>query len=866
MRKAFCKVLISILLLTLTTELLVSQNINYTKECAEARATIDESISLINVNKIDEALLLLIEVTNSGIQDSCPLLLLESYQLIAELFYSQYDIENSLNNYLNAISIAEKVNSDSLSVRLYREVGEIFYQEGVYKKAVEYYNLAFKLIEKSDSYNQQIYFLENIGLSYLAYNDYDGATWAFTKILSIYNSQTINNKSAKIRATFQLSDIYRTKADWKQTTYYNELLLKEMEVLDDTLGIILSLNNIAYSQISDKQFKLAESNLTRAIDLSQFFIVPSNVMAGIYTNLGICYQNQGIYTKAINNLNNAISFINKEDNPDQLANTYNTMAWIYYQRGDMYNATQQSRISIEWAIVSNNKQLLAECYKTYSMLLREGNDHIAALDYFEKYSAIQDSIELNKRVNEQRNEELLSRLERAEKEQKLYIADKEMQELMLKQLRLESERQQQEIQILRQDREMEQLENDKAIQSLQLAKQEQEAALQKSTIKNLEQQNAIKEYQIKQKEAEEQQRQKEIALLQSEKERQQLQIEKETEARKRAIWMLILSSLILIIVIYGLIITRKKNTLLAEQKLLIEHKNQTLEKANADIIEKNYQLSEQSEEIRAQNEEITTQKELIEDKNKSITDSIQYASLIQNAVLPTEEILSETFSDYFVLYKPRDIVSGDFWWYHRSSDRTIIAVADCTGHGVPGAFLSMLGTALLNEIANQNERISANELLNLLKEKMIEALVHNRKGDPRKDGMDIALCIFAKGSNIVEIAGANNPVYVLRDGTIEIIKGDKVPIGLHHVKTLPFTLKIFEYKPNDVFYLFSDGYPDQFGGEEGRKLMYKQFRELILSSANLPLNEQGEFLDESFKKWQGYNEQVDDVLVVGLKV
>ena len=829
--------------------------------CIEAEILIQNAKELFLRGEYERTIIELLEVINLGVQDSCPRLLIEAYSIQAQSFEKQLDIENTLIGYLNAISIAEKYGYNTTSIELYRTVGDIFFQRKVFPKAADYYSQALELIDDNDT-EQRLFYLENFSLSSLGYYNYEEAAKALQHILEISEPKPF--LPIRSRAYFQLSEIYRKQKMWTKAIEYCNLLTQYMQEVKDTLGLVIALNNLSYNQISNKEFSNAETAINRALDLSKKISLPTTLVAGLYTNLGICYQNQGNYPRALNNLNNAKAFVDPVLSPNEMANIYNTMAWVYYRRSDLYNASQHSRQSIEWALKSDDAVILAECYRTYSILLREGNDHIGAFDYFEKYSSIRDSIDIANRVSEQSKEELLARLEKTEKEQRLYIADKEMQSLMLKQLRLEAERQRQELELLKKERDLEQLERHRAYQNLQLVKREQEAALQQSTIRNLEQENAIKELQIKQKEAEELQREKEIALLQSEKEKQQLQIEKETETRKRAIWMLVLSFLILVVVIAGLITTRKKNTLLAHQKNVIEEKNENLEQANKDIIDKNVQLSELAEEIRTQNEEITTQKELIEEKNKNITDSIQYASLIQTAVLPTPDILSESFNDYFILFKPRDIVSGDFWWYHKNSQRVILAVADCTGHGVPGAILSMLGTALLNEIASQNHNIKANLLLNQLKTKIIEALVHNDKSNPRRDGMDIAVCIFNPNSNEVEIAGANNPVYVLRNGSIEIIKGDKAPIGVHQGKTDSFSLKTFERKAGDRFYLFSDGFPDQFGGEKGRKLMYKHFRELLIESGNLPMKDQCEFLNYSFTKWQGYNDQVDDVLVIGV--
>jgi serine phosphatase RsbU (regulator of sigma subunit) len=831
--------------------------------CNSAQIQLENAKISLSKQDNEKAIYTVFEIVNMGIQDLCPDILIESYSVQAQAFTNHNDIENSLVSYLNAIAVAEKNKSYSTLSNLYRMVGEIFYSKEVFPKAAEYFTLAYQNLSESTNYAEKLYLLESTGLAYFNYNNVDDAVKVYERLLG-YIPHT-SSSSVATRSFFQLSVIYRNKRDWGSAIHYSKRLLENMRYLSDTLGIILSMNNIGYYQVQNRDYADAETTLLKAIDHCRAFPASPLVISGLYTNLAICYQNQGIYSKAISNLNNAKEFINQPTYALELAELYNTMAWVYYRKGDTYNASRHSKISIEWASKANNSAMLAESYRTYSMLLKQSNDHIGALAYFEKYSIIRDSLEIENRISEQTREDLYARLEKAEKEQRLFIADKEMQALMLKQLRLESEGRRQEIELLLRQTEVERLEKDRAFQALELSKRQNESALQLSTIRNLEQANAIKEFQIKQKEAEELQRVKEIALLQSETEKQQLQIEKETETRKRAIWMLILSFLSLVIVIVGLVVTRKKNALLAEQKLVIEQKNINLEQANIDITEKNIQLSELAEEVRTQNEEITAQKEMIEETNKNITDSILYASLIQTAVLPQDIDLAESFSDYFVLFKPRDIVSGDFWWLNNQKERTILAVADCTGHGVPGAFLSMLGTTLLDEIANYSPNISANKLLDELKVKMVEVLVHGKTNDPRRDGMDIAVCIFNKKTLQVDFAGANNPLYIVSNGEIEVIKPDKAPIGLSPVNK-DFTLKTYNAKPGDRFFLFSDGYPDQFGGENGRKLMYKTFRELLVKSSHLPMCEQKEFLDTTFNEWKGYLDQVDDVLVVGVSV
>jgi serine phosphatase RsbU (regulator of sigma subunit) len=254
----------------------------------------------------------------------------------------------------------------------------------------------------------------------------------------------------------------------------------------------------------------------------------------------------------------------------------------------------------------------------------------------------------------------------------------------------------------------------------------------------------------------------------------------------------------------------------------------------------------------------------LEEKNKEITDSIHYASSIQSALLPELQTLNEFFSDAFILFKPRDIVSGDFYWIQPLENKILITAADCTGHGVPGAFMSVLGISLLDDIVNKNGIVQPAEILSELRAKIIHALNQHKEKD-KKDGMDMALCLFDFDKQKGYYAGAYNALYIIRNNELEQIKADRMPIGLH-IKNEAFHQHEFDLKPGDQYYMFSDGYADQFGGEKGRKLKSKTFKELLLKNANLSAKAQQEALDQYFEDWRGTTEQIDDVIVTGLKI
>lgn len=254
----------------------------------------------------------------------------------------------------------------------------------------------------------------------------------------------------------------------------------------------------------------------------------------------------------------------------------------------------------------------------------------------------------------------------------------------------------------------------------------------------------------------------------------------------------------------------------------------------------------------------------IERKNKQITDSINYASRIQNAILPTEKYLSEILNDYFILFRPKDIVSGDFYWAKKIDHKVIIIAADCTGHGIPGAFMSMFGVAFLNEIIGREDITIPAMILGRLREMIIDSL-SQASGSEVKDGMDMAVISIDYNHNIVEFAGAQNPMYLVRDKELIQINCDKIPVSIH-IRMDDFTNHKLEIKNNDRIYIFSDGYPDQFGGPYYKKFMYNPFKQLILENAEKPMKEQKKILGQVFDDWKGKHDQIDDVVVIGIKI
>lgn len=298
--------------------------------------------------------------------------------------------------------------------------------------------------------------------------------------------------------------------------------------------------------------------------------------------------------------------------------------------------------------------------------------------------------------------------------------------------------------------------------------------------------------------------------------------------------------------------------------------------ANRKLTIKNHQINKQKEEIAIQRDEIASQRDIvlqqktqIEAYHKALKDSIYYAENIQKAVLPGENHLNELLQNFFVLYIPRDIVSGDFFWAFSKNNITYLAVADCTGHGVPGSLMSMMAISYLNELMHSTEQLQTNEILDLLRTHIIKSFGRSEQYSKMKDGLDIVLIAVDRKNMLLQYSGANNPLYIVQStkSHFELIElcADKMPVG-YHTLMKPFSKQTFQLSEGNIIYLTTDGYSDQFGGKEGKKFMRKHFKELLLHAANLTLSEQKEFLLQKFNDWKGNIYQTDDISIVGWKI
>jgi len=314
----------------------------------------------------------------------------------------------------------------------------------------------------------------------------------------------------------------------------------------------------------------------------------------------------------------------------------------------------------------------------------------------------------------------------------------------------------------------------------------------------------------------------------------------------------------------------ERRVLLVKQSSELKEKNDAILTANEELTGLNKAVNKQNEQILEANEELTVLNEAVNKQKNEILDSITYAKKIQAAMLPPEQYLNEVLNDVFILFKPRDIVSGDFFWIKQVNQYVVLAAADCTGHGVPGAFMSLLGISFLNEIVQRREITQANQVLNELRKQIRNSLRQRGQSEESKDGIDMALCVIDEKNNTLQFSGANNPLYIIRDknGAPELteFKADRMPLGYYPGTFKTFTNKDIQLEYGDVFYLFSDGFVDQKGGRDNKKFLSKRFKELLIKIHQEPIREQKNILDKTLTDWMGDNSQIDDILVIGVRV
>ncbi len=717
------------------------------------------------------------------------------------------DNEKAMQYALQAIEISEKTNFKIGIADANKTLGIIHFMTGEFDKAYEATNKSKETYENIEDKKGVAACYVNLGIFRKSLGEITQSTENYKKALSIY--EEIGDDEGSAKAYLNLGNLFKVQGNYKSAldNYYKSLAVSEK--VGNKFQVAQLFQNIGIVHSEQKDYDKALENFNNALNIFAE-LEDLRGIAEVNNNIGNNYAENDEYELAIDYYLKALKLFKEIGYTPRIAYTY-------YNLGDANNkikkyikAKEYFDQSLEIYQTMNYPPGMGMCYNGLGEYYFYQKDYKKALEYLEKAKRIALEVDIN------------ASIEAVKWLSKTYAEVGEYKD---------------------------------AYENHVLFKFYNDSIFNDNNEKELTAMSLQYEF-AKQEEIR-------IAKEKIEQEKQaEIQAEKDKNNRYKMLGLAALLFGALIIAVISILSYRRKvkaNKLLKTQKEEIEHQKVELEQSNEEILAAR-------DEIEGKNVVITEQRDVALKQKQEITDSIHYAQRIQDAVLPSKNMFVNFIDDYFVFFKPKDIVSGDFYWMTRVDEKLIVTAADCTGHGVPGAFMSMLGVTFLNEIVNKGKELVPGKILDKLRAKVIESL-HQEEGDT-KDGMDMSIAVIDTTKKEIQFAGAYNPLYIIRNKSEEItkVKGDRMPIGIHLKMEDDFTNHVINYNSGDIIYLFSDGYVDQFGGEKGRKLKSVKFQELILTIKSKPMTEQKQILDNFLTKWRGDLEQLDDIIIIGLKL
>ncbi len=655
-------------------------------------------------------------------------------------------------------------------------------------------------------------------------------------------------------------------------------------------------------------FKQAQSQLNLLIQNSkkskEYSIAVEKILSKTIRYIGIAYFYKGMYPEAMQNYQNSLALCEKTGDEEGMAHCLNNIGNVQYNQGNFDQALEYYSKSLEIRTRLNDKRAMSDSYNNLGIVYINQEKPERALYYYKKSLDLKEETEdlrgmpmilMNIGIVYATMDNKVSALEYFQKA--LQIVTKLNDQAGIASILGNIAKLYNELGSYRKAIEYAEksLTIAKEIQSLydeRIAYEHLSAAhdslgLYKQSLKYYKQYKMISDSIFNAKKSEQLAQME--AVYQNEKKEQQIELQKTQLEKKEAE------------VMQQQAIASKQRFqrnvfiggfgMLAIFAFIVFRNYKEKQRANKLLASQNEEILQQKEEISAQRDEIQNQNLVIERKNKMVTDSINYAKSIQSAVLPAKSNIEKLFKESFILFMPKDIVSGDFYWVAEKNGLQYFSVIDCTGHGVPGAFMSMMGITFLNEIIARPEIETPGQIMDELRKNVIRSLNQKGADKEQKDGMDMTLISFDEKNRRLQFAGAFNPIYIIttqdydslsirseadvetQNGMVHKylyeIKGDSMPVGIHD-KMRSFKTHSIEVNKEDTIILFSDGYCDQFGGPKGKKFTYRPFRELLLKNSNLPMDTQLEILESTIKKWRNNfgkkHEQIDDITVMGIKI
>jgi len=726
------------------------------------------------------------------------------------------------------------------------------------KESEKYVNQTIAFISEKDDPALVILTKHKLSSYFLNINKLDESIRQAEDALVLLNETSMPEVKSKL--FYNLVMVYYRKGEYETALSFLE---KELEVnlqanfQDETANVYTRMGVISKNL---GNYDKATEYYQKALKIYESLEVKDG-MAHTYTNIGnVYFYFTKNYKKSIDYYQQALTIFEEIEDVEGMSRIYLNIGLVYVEWGSYNKAVNFIEKSLEINKKLENEKLIAESYNHLSVVYAEQEKYSLALSYAEKALSLNKKIKNSKTVSHSYEAigEIYNKWGKYYEAIKYYNLSIEM----IKKMGLEKE----SMGVYRDVSEVyAKLGNyQKSLDYFKTYSDVKDSTFNKESLQQI---NELEEKYKSHK------KQKEIELLNKDK------ALNEAEIRKQELFLYGLGGIIILIIGFSVVVLKqyrdkqKANVKLEKQNIEITEKSNEIKKQHDEIAIRNVEITQAKEEIEAQRDEIEaqrdfvmTQRDEIQHKNKNIQASIHYASRIQTAILPKTNIIESESIEHFILNKPRDIVSGDYYWFAKKDNKLVVTAADCTGHGVPGAFMSMLGVSFLSQIVNQQGVLEADEILNRMKARIIDALHQTGKAGEAQDGMDMALCVLDIQNNKLQYAGANNPLFLIRNGELTHYKADKMPIGIYGKKNQPFERHEIEMQKGDLIYIFSDGYVDQFGGPKRRKFLTKRFKNLLLEITEKPMNEQKEILNQTIEAWKGSQGQLDDILVIGLRI
>jgi serine phosphatase RsbU (regulator of sigma subunit) len=763
-------------------------------------------------------------------------------------------------------------NDASEKSTLALQIALMYQKQKVHQKAIEYLKLSQNPLPAPAKQKQ---ILERLSFSYQQLKDYPQAINTNLQLLDLQKQNP--GLFSPDMALRRLTDLYIITNQPYKALDMAEQTFQYYRKAGQMVGIVESYNNLGFISKSIGENKKALDYFKKSVDISKSlgnFLDPITAST-ILINTGTAYAEMGDFRNAQTNFEKALDIRMKEKDGAKIAEAYNYIGANYYLEGNLSESLDALQQAVTFAQSVKADEVLQTTYKLLAEVYRQRNN----LTEFEKYNTLNNQIKENLAKKEAQEQDKIIQtqldIEKKENDLKLLLADKQKQDLELNQARLERERQAQdialkgkELEILRQNQEKQriallnqQLEKDKTNQLLQLTRQKAEADRQKQAFELQETNLKLQALALEKQEADKKKRESEIATLEKDKKYQEQLIR--DEQRLKFYIYLVLGLVIagLIYTIYNYLRDRKRSQLLKKQ-------NEAIQEQASEIQSQNEELHQNQEEIMAQRDNIAQKNKELSVRDRQITSSIAAAKTIQQAILPYPEKLKHLLDDYFIIYHPKDVVSGDFYWLNEVDNKIILAAVDCTGHGVPGAFMSLIGNTVLDKIVRVWKILEPADILGRLHE---DIRVMLRQTETLNNyGMDVAILIMEKlnnGQTRVHFSGARRPLYYLENEGIEIkeLSGDRKSIGGLQNENKQFTNQEIVLDPGSILYVGSDGYVDQ-NDLKRKRFGEARFKELLLQIKDKPLSEQKLILENTLTAHMLNTQQRDDILLIGFKL